>query len=103
MTQPPAPGFFTNLWCVMGNYRYCQAQQEVYSLWSILCNKRKLRKDYIQYTARSYAQSVRTCRESGYMPEDHHHMSELHWFRELTVALGNASADTKETTNDTTN
>lgn len=43
-----------------------------------------MRRDYVEFTAKRYAASVRASLAAGYQPLDRRHLSEQWWREELT-------------------
>jgi hypothetical protein len=74
---------FKNLLLMCTTKCYRASQLETYSLWSILINKRKLRSDYVSFTAKRYAKSVKIALAEGYQPLDRSHLDEKYWLHEL--------------------
>lgn len=77
-----------DLWLLFSNRDYRAAQLQTYSFWSIVFNCRKLRSDYIAFTAKRYAASVRMCLKRGDQPMDWRHTKQEFWEEELKQALG---------------
>ncbi len=79
--------FIKNLVYCLINYQYLKRQLEVFSLFSILTNNRKLRKDYIIYTANKYRDNIN---KSG------HHYSNTQNFEKLFLRDKNMPSYVKE-------
>lgn len=73
-----------DLWSIAWSRQYRVSQLETYSLLSIVFNRRRMRRDYVEFTAKRYAASVRASLAAGYQPLDRRHLSEQWWREELT-------------------
>jgi len=72
-----------NLYYFLTHREYRKAQLEIYSLCSILLNRRQLRKDYIEVTSKRYVENIKKCIAAGYQPTDHRHVDQNFWRKEL--------------------
>lgn len=75
--------FFNNLHYFLTHKEYRKSQLETYSLCSILLNRRRLRKDYIEVTSKRYVENVKKCIAAGYQPADWKHVDQEFWQKEL--------------------